>query len=151
MIKLPIQLETVPDEQRCLALALDQCEQLGIRAARERVAGAPYLRPLVLIQSEPKSATKATRHAEWVKRELMENHRIPEEEIVIATGSERGLEALAESYEGGVFSEKCPAKYIITQKALAEGWDCAFAYVLVSLAGVKSSTAVEQLLGRILR
>jgi type III restriction enzyme len=151
MIKLPIQLETVPDEQRCLALALDQCEQLGILAARERAAGAPYLRPLVLIQSEPKSATKETRHAEWVKRELMENHRIPEEEIVIATGSERGLEALAETYKGGVFSEKCPVKYVITQKALAEGWDCAFAYVLVSLAGVKSATAVEQLLGRILR
>ncbi|MCK4564182.1 MAG: DEAD/DEAH box helicase family protein [Verrucomicrobia bacterium] len=151
MIKLPIQLETEPDEQRCLALALGQREQLGILATREHVAGAPYLRPLILIQSEPKSSTRETRHAEWVKRELIENHNVPEEEIVIATGSERGLEALEETYESGIFSEKCPVKYVITQKALAEGWDCAFAYVLVSMAGVKSATAVEQLLGRILR
>ena len=46
---------------------------------------------------------------------------------------------------------KCPAKFIITQKALAEGWDCAFAYILVSMAELRSATAVEQLLGRILR
>ncbi len=151
MIKLPIQLEIDPDEQRCLALALDQREQLGILAAREQAEGAPYLRPLILIQSEPKSSTKATRHAEWVKQELMENHNVPEEEITIATGSERGLDALAETYEGGIFSDQCPVKYVITQKALAEGWDCAFAYILVSMAGVKSATAVEQLLGRILR
>ncbi|GAA5482171.1 DEAD/DEAH box helicase [Haloferula sargassicola] len=151
MIKLPIQLETEPDEQKCLAMALDQREQLGIIAAKDHAAGAPYLRPLVLIQAEPKSARKETRHAEWVKRELIENHNVPEEEIVIATGSERGLDALEEEYLGGIFSDKCPVKYVITQKALAEGWDCAFAYVLVSMAGVKSATAVEQLLGRILR
>lgn len=151
MIKLPIQLETESDEQRCLALALDHREQLGILAARERAGGSPYLRPLVLIQSEPRSSTKETRHAEWVKQELIANHNVPEEEIVMATSNERGLDALEEEYFGGIFSEKCPVKYVITQKALAEGWDCAFAYVLVSMAGVKSATAVEQLLGRILR
>ena len=151
MIKLPIQLETEPDEQKCLAMAIDQREQLNLLASREQVAGAPYLRPLVLIQSEPKSSTRETRHAEWVKKELIDNHNVPEAEIVIATGSDRGLDALNDEYKGGIFSEKCPVKYVITQKALAEGWDCAFAYVLVSMAGVKSATAVEQLLGRILR
>lgn len=151
MIKLPIQLETEPDEQKCLAMAIDQRDQLTQLAAREHAAGAPYLRPLVLIQSEPKSKLKETRHAEWVKKELMDNHHVPEEEIAIATGSERGLDSLKDEYEGGIFSEKCPVKYVITQKALVEGWDCAFAYVLVSMAGVKSATAVEQLLGRILR
>ncbi len=151
MIKLPIQLETQADEQRCLALALDQREQLGVLATREHAAGAPYLRPIVLIQAEARSSRRETRHAEWVKQELMANHNVPEEEIAIATGSERGLEALEAEYDGGIFSRDCPVKYIITQKALAEGWDCSFAYVLVSLAGVKSATAVEQLLGRILR
>ncbi len=151
MIKLPIQLETESNDQRCLALALDQREQLAALATKEFREGAPYLRPLVLIQSEPRSGTKDTRDADWVKRELMTNHEIPEDEIVIATGSERGLDALEGVYDGGIFSEKCPVKYVITQKALAEGWDCAFAYVLVSLAGVKSATVVEQLLGRILR
>jgi len=151
MIKLPIQLETVPEDQRCLALALDQRDQLNVLAEREHREGAPYLRPLVLIQSEPKSKNKETRDYEWVKRELMENHNVPEAEIAVATGSERELEALESEYPGGIFSERCPVKYVITQKALAEGWDCSFAYVLVSMAGVKSATAVEQLLGRILR
>lgn len=151
MIKLPIQLETEPDEQRCLALAIDQREQLHELARREHAEGAPYLRPLVLIQSEPRSSTRETRHADWVKQELMTNHNIPEEEIVIATGSDRGLEALDDEYPGGILSERCPAKFIITQKALAEGWDCSFAAILVSLAELRSSTAVEQLLGRILR
>ncbi len=36
-------------------------------------------------------------------------------------------------------------------QAIKEGWDCSFAYVLCSVAELGSSTAVEQLLGRILR
>jgi type III restriction enzyme len=151
MIKLPIQLETEPEEQKCLALAIDQRDQLAELARREHAEGAPYLRPLVLIQSEANSQKRETLHADWVKKELIANHNIPEEEIVIATGSEKGLETLATEYEGGIFSEKCPVKFVITQKALAEGWDCPFAYVLVSLAGIKSATSIEQLLGRILR
>ena len=151
MIKLPIQLETEPDEQKCLALAIGQREQLDEIARREHAAGAPYLRPLVLIQAEAKSAKSDSRHADWVKQELITNHNIPQEEIIIATGTERGLETLANDYQGGIFSEKCPVKFVITQKALAEGWDCAFAYVLVSLAEVRSATSIEQLLGRILR
>ncbi|MDR3170677.1 MAG: hypothetical protein LBU17_03510, partial [Treponema sp.] len=38
-----------------------------------------------------------------------------------------------------------------TVEALKEGWDCSFAYVLCSLANVKSDTSVEQLLGRVMR
>jgi hypothetical protein len=38
-----------------------------------------------------------------------------------------------------------------TKAALAEGWDCPFAYILVSMASLSSATAVEQLLGRVLR
>lgn len=151
MIKLPILLETEPDHQRCLALAIDQRDQLHVHAKREESEGAPYVRPLVLIQSEAKSSSKDTRHAQWVKEELMKNHNVPEDEICIATGTERGLEALEKEFKGGIFSPLCPVKFIITQKALAEGWDCAFAYILVSMAELRSSTAVEQLLGRILR
>lgn len=151
MIKLPIQLETEPNEQKCLALAIDQREQLHELARREHAEGAPYLRPLVLIQAEKRSTVKETLHADWVKQELIDNHNVPEEEIVIATGSERGLDSLAEQYDKGILSSKCPVKYVITQQALAEGWDCPFAYVLVSLAGIKNATSIEQLLGRILR
>jgi len=50
-----------------------------------------------------------------------------------------------------LFARDCPVKYIITQQALAEGWDCSFAYALASVAELRSETRVEQLLGRILR
>ncbi len=42
-------------------------------------------------------------------------------------------------------------RYIITVSKLKEGWDCPFAYVLCSVADQVSATAVEQILGRVLR
>lgn len=151
MIKLPILLETIPDWQKCLAAGIDRREQLHEAARQEHNAGAAYLRPLVLIQAQPRRAGVETLDVAAVKKELIANHNIPEDEIVIATGEERGLEQLEKDYEGGLLSSKCPVRFVLTQQALAEGWDCASAYILVSMAGVKSSTAVEQLLGRILR
>jgi type III restriction enzyme len=151
MIKLPIRLETESDWQRCLAYAIDCRDQLQAAAEAERRQGAPYLRPLVLIQAEPRRKDVETRNVEAVRKELIENQNVPEHEIVIATGESRGLEAIAKEYEHGIADPRCPVKYVITQQALAEGWDCPSAYVLVSMAELHSSTAVEQLLGRILR
>jgi hypothetical protein len=70
---------------------------------------------------------------------------------LVATGEERGLEQLDADYRLGIADPACPVKYVITQRALAEGWDCPFAYILVSMAALHSATAVEQLLGRVLR
>ena len=42
-------------------------------------------------------------------------------------------------------------KFIITVEKLREGWDCPFAYVLCSLKETRSATAIEQIVGRILR
>ena len=151
MIKLPILLETEPDDQKCLAEAINKRDELAQMARVEEQKGAPYIRPLVLIQSEKRSKLKETRDADWVKAELIKNHNIPEEEIIIATGDERGLEQVEKEFPKGIFDEKCPVKFIITQQALAEGWDCAFAYILVSMAELKNEKGVEQLLGRILR
>ncbi len=145
MIKLPILLETEPDWQKVLAYAIDKRDQLHTLAHRESLGGAPYLRPIVLIQAQPHSQQHDTLHAKMLKAELMKNHAVPEEEIAIATGETRELEDV------DLFSEACPIKYIITQQALAEGWDCSFAYVLASVAELRNATRVEQLLGRILR
>ena len=46
---------------------------------------------------------------------------------------------------------KCPVRIIITVEKLREGWDCPFAYVLCSLRETHSATAIEQIVGRILR
>ncbi|MEG7382012.1 hypothetical protein V5785_22625, partial [Bacillus subtilis] len=48
-------------------------------------------------------------------------------------------------------SEDCHIRYVITIQQLREGWDCPFAYVLCSVAALKSATAVEPILGRVLR
>jgi type III restriction enzyme len=151
MIKLPVVLETEPNWQQCLADAIARRDALHKLADEERRCGAPYLRPLVLIQAEPRRAGVETLDVERVKNELISNHGIPASEIVVATGEEKGLEQIDATYKLGIADPACPVKFIITQKALAEGWDCPFAYILVSMASLSSATAVEQLLGRVLR
>ncbi|AVD88553.1 DEAD/DEAH box helicase [Pseudomonas sp. SWI44] len=151
MIKLPVVLETEPNWQQCLADAIGRRDALHKLADEERRAGAPYLRPLVLIQSEPRRAGVETLDFDKVRQELITNHGIPAHEIVVATGEEKGLEQIDADYKLGIADPACPVKFVITQKALAEGWDCPFAYILVSMASLSSATAVEQLLGRVLR
>ncbi|MGK2915354.1 MAG: DEAD/DEAH box helicase [Porticoccaceae bacterium] len=151
MIKLPVVLETEPNWQQCLADAIGRREALHKLADDERRTGAAYLRPIVLIQSEPRRAGVETLDFERVRNELIANHRIPADEIVVATSDERGLEQVETDYPLGIRDPACPVKFVITQRALAEGWDCPFAYILVSMASLSSATAVEQLLGRVLR
>lgn len=151
MIKLPVVLETEPNWQQCLADAIGRREALHKLADEERRAGAAYLRPLVLIQSEPRRAGVETLDFERVRNELIANHGIPANEIIVATGEEKGLEQIDADYQRGIADPACPVKFVITQRALAEGWDCPFAYILVSMASLHSATAVEQLLGRVLR
>jgi type III restriction enzyme len=101
-----------------------------------------YIRPIALIQAES-VAGKATLEA--IKAHLVENEKVEEQAIAIATGSQRDLEG------EDLFDPKCPIRYVITIQALKEGWDCPFAYVFCSTANIKSAVDVEQLLGRVLR
>lgn len=151
MIKLPVALETEPNWQQCLADAISRRDALQKLADEEHRVGADYLRPIVLIQSEPRRTGVETLDFEKVRQELISNHGIPAGEIVVATGEEKGLEQIDADYKLGIADPSCPVKFVITQKALAEGWDCPFAYILVSMATLSSATAVEQLLGRVLR
>ena len=151
MIKLPVVLETEQNWQQCLSDGIARRNGLQALADEEQRGGAPYLRPIVLIQSEPRRAGLDTLDFERVRQELMTNHNIPEAEIVVATSEEKGLEKIDADYPLGISDPACPVKFVITQRALAEGWDCPFAYVLVSMASLHSATAVEQLLGRVLR
>lgn len=151
MIKLPIRLETEPKWHQCLADAIARRDELQQLANDEHKKGAAYLRPIILIQAEPNRQNVETLDVDVVRQELINNHRIPDDEIIVATGEEKGLEAVDQEYAKGIADPNCPVKFVITQKALAEGWDCPSAYILVSMASLHSSTAVEQLLGRILR
>lgn len=151
MIKLPVVLETEPNWQQCLAVAIDRRNTLQTLAENEQRAGADYLRPVVLIQAEPRREGVETLDVNRVRTELIKNQFVLPREIVVATGEERGLEQVDAEYKLGIADPSCPVKYVITQRALAEGWDCPSAYVLVSMASLHSATAVEQLLGRVLR
>ncbi|MDA3935184.1 MAG: DEAD/DEAH box helicase family protein [Gammaproteobacteria bacterium] len=151
MIKLPVVLETEPNWQQCLADAIGRRTALQQLAEDEQRNGADYLRPVVLIQSAPRRKGMDTLDFERVRNELITNHGIPVDEIVVATGEEKGLEQIDADYKLGIADPACPVKFVITQKALTEGWDCPFAYILVSMASLTSATSVEQLLGRVLR
>lgn len=70
MIKLPVVLETEPSWQQCLADAIGRRDVLHKLADDQRRAGAACLRPLVLIQSEPRRAGVDTLDFERVRNEL---------------------------------------------------------------------------------
>jgi type III restriction enzyme len=144
MIKLPIRLETRPDWKALLSDAVSQLGVLDEAARRERIATGEYLRPIMLIQAEAnRRADPVT--VDVVRQTLLEDHRIPEEQIARATG------ALNELDGANVLSPTSPVRFVITVQQLREGWDCPWAYVLCSLAANRSATAVEQLLGRVMR
>lgn len=82
---------------------------------------------------------------EVIRDYLIQVEGIPEEQIAIATGSQRDIDGV------DLFQATCPIRHIITVQALNEGWDCAWAYVLCSVANIHSAKDIEQLLGRVLR
>lgn len=142
MIKLPLRVITRHPSQRDQLLA----EAITLRADLERFASAEaqrtaeYLRPILLIQAERVDA------CEPLRKRLVSDFGLPEDQIKISVGS---LDELPSGKE--IKSPKCPVRFIITVQKLREGWDCPFAYVLCSLKETRSATAIEQIVGRILR
>lgn len=145
MIKLPVILRGRADHNETIGDAIAWLDELTETAKAEEKATGEFIRPVMLLQSEAKSKDRQTLHAEEVKKLLIDDFRVPEAHIVIATGDTKGLEGV------DLFDRDCKVRFIITQQALKEGWDCSFAYVLCSVAEQKSPRAVEQLLGRVLR
>jgi type III restriction enzyme len=145
MIKLPIRLETHTDWRTILSDAIAQRIDLEKKAEIEQRRTGDYLRPIMLIQAQPRRRGQETLSVEAIEKSLIEDHRIPANQIARATGEDKGLEGI------DLADEECPIRYVITVQALREGWDCPFAYVLCSVTEQKSIGAVEQILGRVLR
>ncbi len=144
MVKLPLRVITRHPSQKDQLLA----EAITLRSDLEKIAIAEaqktseYLRPIMLIQAERVDACKPLRER------LVSEFGIAKEQIKISVGSNNGDLPSAE----GIKSPKEPAvRIIITVEKLREGWDCPFAYVLCSLKETRSATAIEQIVGRILR
>jgi type III restriction enzyme len=145
MIKLPIYLETHQDWRVAISQAVAKRNELEALSRSERNATGEYLRPIVLLQAQPHRQYSLTQTVEVVKECLLKDNQIPEDQIAIATGDTHEIEDV------DLFASECPIRYIITVQALREGWDCSFAYALCSVAELHGQTAVEQILGRVLR
>lgn len=107
-----------------------------------------YIRPICLIQVERTGRDQVESgyiHAEHVKDQLANAHNIPSEQIALKSSEQDDIEGI------DLLAQDCPVRYIITKQALQEGWDCSFAYVLTVLTNPSSTTALTQLIGRILR
>ena len=146
MIKMPIKLEVRTPWKELLGDAVSLRNHLEKVAMRETGLTGEYIRPIMLIQAQPNRQDQDCVTVDVVEQCLKEDYRIRPEQIAVETGQRRDLDkypAIAEN--------TCPIRYVITVQALREGWDCPFAYVLCSVAEMRSSTAVEQILGRVMR
>ena len=114
----------------------------------EGAEAKPPLRPIVLVQVERTGKDQQGRgfvHAEDVKKHLMARLGVAEAEIAIKSSKQDDIEGI------DLLDEGCPITWIITKSALQEGWDCPYAYILVSLSNTGSARAMTQLVGRVLR
>ena len=141
MVKIPIVLESTTQWQNAVAEGIAKRNEL--EKATKKIKGE-YIRPIALLQAQPKSKTSQTITVEQLKEFLL-NAKISADEIAIKTSQRNDIDGV------DLFSKKCKIRYIITVSALAEGWDCSFAYVLVSVANLGAKIAVEQIIGRIIR
>lgn len=150
MIKLPINVANSREAswRACLAKAQDRRDRLAVLAKRHRRTGGVSIRPIVLVQVE--RTGKNQRDGRLVHAEDVRDHLV--QRLGVAPGAIAVKSAATDELERtDLLDEGCPVEWIITKAALQEGWDCPFAYVLVSLSAGKSRVAMTQLVGRILR
>ncbi|MEA2068755.1 MAG: DEAD/DEAH box helicase family protein, partial [Verrucomicrobiota bacterium] len=142
MVKLPLKVFKRDPSQRDLLLAdaVSLRSDLEKQAVAEAQATGEYIRPIMLVQAERIDDCLPLRE------QLVSEFGMKQEAILISTGK---LDELAKVKD--IESPKCPVRVIITVQKLSEGWDCPFAYVLCSLKQTRSATAIEQIVGRILR
>lgn len=150
MIKLPLNIanNNVSSWKDVLTSARDKREELAKLATRHYRSSGYFIRPIILVQVERtgKDQREARMiHSEDVKEYLIHHLGIEEHAIAIKSSEKDDIEGL------DLLDESCPIEWIITKQALQEGWDCPFAYILVSLAQTGGARSMTQLVGRVLR
>lgn len=143
MVKLPVVVYRRPDKRTTIADAVMLQRRLEAIAEQDEKRTGRYIRPIVLFQAERRGAEGAETY-QRLKEKLIEGG-IPADQIAVRTGDVDEI--------GGtdLMSRACPIRFIVTVEALAEGWDCPFAYVLATVANKSSQVSVEQIVGRVLR
>ncbi len=152
MIKMPLNLETRQgtDWKKTLSVALHRLNTLTETAQTFSAESSRYIRPIMLVQVERTSAEQ--RDSKFIHTddvfEYLQQRGIGENEIAIKTASQNDLK---NPENQNLLSPTNRVRVIITRNALAEGWDCSFAYVLCTLAPSSNKNDMTQLVGRILR
>ena len=150
MIKLPVKIKTSANTEwhNTLMAAQARLERLEHEAAALYQAEGRYIRPIAVVRVERtgKDQRDGERvHAEDVREYLTHNLGVGMEEVAVQSSSVRELDRV------DLRSEFTPVRWIITQAALMEGWDCPFAYLLVILDHIQARRAITQLVGRVMR
>jgi type III restriction enzyme len=141
MIKLPMIFHNLKNVNDVYAEAIILQKKLEIEAKQLNY----YIRPIVLLQAQPKNQSVETETIQKIKMLLIEKYDIPEKHIGIKSS---GIDTIKNEK---LLDKTCEIRYIITIDALKEGWDCPFAYILASVANKTSEVQIEQLVGRVLR
>ena len=150
MIKLPINICNSNEGrwENCLGKAKLKREELAKIAETYYDKTRREIRPIILIQVERtgKDQREAGKiHSEQVKEYLIQRLGVGQTEIAIKSSEKDDIEGI------NLLGEGCRINWIITKAALQEGWDCPFAYILVSLNNTGSAQSMTQLIGRVLR
>ncbi len=143
MIKMPIYLANKMPWQETIYEGIEKRNNLEKITKKNKEV---YIRPIMLIQAEQEKENRNRVYVERIRQFLINDAKIPSQEIAIQTSKTKDLPDL-----DTLLSKKCPIRYIITVNALREGWDCPFAYILVSVSNLGARIAVEQTIGRIMR
>ena len=150
MIKLPVQVTSFPNAEWGLTLgqAVEELDRLEAEARSLEHSTGRYIRPIAVVRVERTGNDQRDGehiHAEDVREYLTQNLNVPSDTVRVksATNDELAREDL--------LSEFSEVRWIITQSALMEGWDCPFAYLLVMLDNTRAQRAITQLVGRVMR
>ncbi|HBR92644.1 MAG TPA: restriction endonuclease subunit R, partial [Opitutae bacterium] len=144
MLKLPLELAVHEDWQVVLRDALARRDQLEKDAEAEYKQTGEAIRPVLFIQADKESKAHETFTPDVVKQRLIDDFGKDAADIAIVTGKK---DELGQRQVGDTDFPRI----IITVDKLREGWDCPVAYVLMTFRNSSSATAVEQVVGRVLR
>lgn len=142
MIKLPVDMAAHGNWQVALREATACLDRLQAEADQEKAATGESLRPIMLLQAERQQKDNPdAMTVDRVRQALLVDFDVPATQIA---RSATGVDELQDA-------DPATLRFVITADKLREGWDWPEAYVLLSFRGSSTQTALEQLLGRVLR
>ncbi len=150
MIKLPIEIHSFSnsDWKHTLAKTQEKLDELESAAQKLQEQENRYIRPIALVRVQRTGKDQRQQryiHSEDAREYLIRNLAVPENQIKIQSSEQKELAG------EDLLSEMSFVRWIITKDALKEGWDCSFAYVLALLDNTTATTAMTQMVGRVMR